>query len=607
MRKALIMTAALVAGGVARADGVRFEAHVAQENITLDQAIELTVRLERDGNQVFESYRAPSAPDLDLLHTGTSQQMQIGIVNGRQNVRVVEEHQYVFKARKKGAFTISAATVKAGGQTLSTRPITIHVAPVPKNAYSSVASSNSSPQPQLAPPPDSARGDEDMFVDARADKPKVYVGEQVTVSWRLYTQGDIIKYRSLTEPKHEDFWCEDLFVPTGHLGWDRQIVKGQEYGVALLLKKALFPLKAGKLTITPLEAEATTLQSAFYANASAGRRSPPVTVEVLPLPAEGRPAGFEPANVGHYELTAAVDRTTVKAGEAVTLRVTVRGAGNIHNVRLPKLDRVEGWRLLDPTTKENIERSDVVRGEKVFTFLAMPQKGGALTLPAIELPYFDPSAAKYAVARTQPQTITVEGDPSKVDTAQAAPSQDNVLQQTQIRPIRNRSQVRSHLGEGLWKGRLGLVLLAAPPALWLLVLVGDALRRRLSRETARSKRRRARSSARRRLRVAEYHIKAQRPSAFFGECARVIYEHLEYRLGQKCEALTLGELKPFLEQRGFPKETAEAVVKELETCDFARFAPSASGPGEMRAALRRVRTLLGWIERARPAVEKEAA
>ena len=55
-----------------------------------------------------------------------------------------------------------------------------------------------------------------------------------------------------------------------------------------------------------------------------------------------------------------------------------------------------------------------------------------------------------------------------------------------------------------------------------LVLIGDGLRRRLGRETAGSKRRRARRSARRRLRVAEYHIRAQRPSAFFGECARVI-------------------------------------------------------------------------------------
>ena len=182
---------------------------------------------------------------------------------------------------------------------------------------------------------------------------------------------------------------------------------------------------------------------------------------------------------------------------------------------------------------------------------------------------------------------------------------ENVLGQ-QVRPIRNRTSVRSSVGDRLFRGRIAIVMMAVPPGAWLLVLIGDALRRRLERETAGSKRRRARRGARRRLRVAEYHIKAQRPSAFFGECARVLYEHLEYRLGAKVEALTLGELREHLTARGFDRETVEGTVKELENCDFARFAPSASGPGEMRAAMRRVRTLLGLIEKQKP-VDKEAA
>jgi hypothetical protein len=597
----------LLAAGVAHADGVRFEAHVAQENLTLDQTIELTVTLERDGSQVFESYRAPQPPpDLELLHTGTSQQMQMSFVNNRQSMRMVEQHQYIYKAHKKGSFTIGPASVKVAGQTLTTRPITVHVAPIPKNAMSTVAApGTSSGVAPPAPAPDTLKGSEDLFVDARLDKPKVYVGEQVTASWRLYTQSDILKYRSLAEPKHEDFWSEDLFVPTGHLGWDRQIVKGQEYAVALLLKKALFPLKAGTLTVTPLEAEATTLQSAFYANASAARRSTPLTVEVMPLPVQGRPPGFDSSNVGQFDLSASVDRTQVKAGEAVTLRITVKGIGNIRNVKLAKL-QPDGFKAYEPTTKETLERGDLVRGEKVYTYLLMPTRGGALSLPALELPYFDPTAGRYAVAHTQPISLTVEGDPTKVEASANAPTQDNVLG-PQIRPIRNKSTVSSHISETLWRGKFAAALLVAPPAAWLLVLIGDALRRRLARETAGSKRRRARRSARRRMRVAEYHIKAQRPSAFFGECARVIYEHLEYRLGHKVEALTLGELRTHLEQNGFSRETAEAVVRELENCDFARFAPSASGPGEMRAALRRVRNLLGWIERAKPATEKEAA
>jgi BatD DUF11 like domain len=595
----------LLLAGIAQADNPRFDVSVApSENVTLDQTVELNITLDRDGTQPFESYRAPLMPDFDVLHSGTSEQVNMTWVNGRQTVRILEQHQYLLRPKKKGALAISPASVKVAGAELHTRAITIHVAPPSKNAISLAPGPQA---PSLPPPPESMRGSEELFVDARADKSKIYVGEQVTATWRLYTQTDILKYRPIAEPKYEDFWSEDLLGGQRHLAHDLQVVNGAQYDVAVLMKKALFPLKAGKLTITPLDVEVTTMNSMFNPNASAERRSPVLNVEVKPLPADGRPRGFEPANVGQFELAAVVDRAQVKAGEAVTWRVTLRGTGNVRNVKLPKLDSVDGFKVYDPTVKEQLApQDDVVRGEKTYTWLLMPERGGSLTLPSLELAYFDPAAGKYAVAKAPTIAITVEGDPSKVTAAPATAPQENVLE-SQIRPIRNRSKVHSSVGERLLRGRLAAVMLAAPPGAWLLVLVGDALRRRLARETAGSKRRRARRSARRRLRVAEYHIKAQRPSAFFGECARVIYEHLEYRLGAKVEALTLGELRAHLVKHGFDKETAEAVVKELENCDFARFAPSASGPGEMRAALRRVRTLLGWIEKTRPVTEKEAA
>ncbi len=575
---------------------------MSSESITQDAEIELTITLDRSGSQPFESYRAPSAPDFDLLHTGASEQTQFSSNGGHAQVRVIEQHVYVFHPKKRGALKIGPATVRIAGTELKTREITVRVGAPLKNAMSSVGKG---PQPGIAlpPPPDELRGGEDLFVDAGVDKQKIYVGQQVTASWHLYTDSQILKYRPLAEPKYEDFWSEDLFVPTSHLAWDRAVVKGHEYEVALLLKKALFPLKAGKLAITALEAEATTMQTAFMSGASDTRKSKGLTVEVMPLPVEGRPAAFEPSNVGHYELSSSVDRSAVKAGEAVTWKVTVRGVGNIRNVRLPKLDKLDGFRVYEPTTKETIDPGDEIHGQKVYTYLLLPQKGGALSVPPVELAYFDPTTAKYGVARSQPIALTIEGDPTKVGAASPTSPTENLLGQ-QVRPIRNRSTVRGNVGDRLFRGRIAIIMLAVPPGAWILVLIGDALRRRLGAETAGSKRRRARRSARRRLRVAEYHIKAARPSAFFGECARVLYEHLEYRLGNKVEAFTLGELREHLIARAFDRDTVEATVKELENCDFARFAPSASGPGEMRAALRRVRALLPLIERQKP-IERE--
>ena len=604
--KSLAALIVLVASTVAYGQGAnRFEARVSTEQVTLDQSFELQIILEADGRQVLESYRPPTVPDFEVLHQSTQQGQQWNIFNGTQVMRRTEIHQYVLRPRKKGLLVIGPAVVRINGKELQTKPIKILASNPPRNsANPPPPNPGTVTPPQVGAAPESARGDEDLFIDARVDKAKIYVGEQLTATWRIFTRADIIKYRNLSEPKHEDFWSEDLFSPGGHLSWDRTTVKGRDYVVALLMKKALFPLKAGKLTISSLEAEATTLETAFYANASASRKSSPISVEVMPLPADGRPAGFESANVGQFQLQASVDRDKIVAGAAVTWKVTLRGTGNIRQVRLPKLGKVDGWKLYEPTVRENITPGEPMQGEKVYTFIAQPERGGTLALPAIALPYFDPATAKYATTSTNPINVTIEGDPSKVGNAPVAPSADNVLQQ-QIRPIRNLQSPRQSVASALWRSRYRPWVLSAPPGLWLLILGVDGVSQRLRRETEGSKRRRAKRLAKQRLRVAEYHVKAARPSAFFGECARAIYELLEWRLGQKVEALTLTELRALLEMRGVQSELAEKIVHELESCDFARFAQSASGPGEMRAALRRVKLLLDEIERAR--AMKEAA
>src|SRR5262249_25902979 len=166
--------------GVAHAQSspVRFEATPSSENITLDQTVELTVTLDRPGAQPFESYRPPTGPDFDLLHTGSSQQTQFSMMGGRSSVRVIEQHLYVFRPKKKGALTLQSASVRIGGTELKTRPIVVHVGAPLKNAMSSVGKAPPAGTPglTLAPPPELMRGDEDLYVDASLDKTKVYVG-----------------------------------------------------------------------------------------------------------------------------------------------------------------------------------------------------------------------------------------------------------------------------------------------------------------------------------------------------------------------------------------------------------------------------------------------
>jgi hypothetical protein len=63
--------------------------------------------------------------------------------------------------------------------------------------------------------------------------------------------------------------------------------------------------------------------------------------------------------------------------------------------------------------------------------------------------------------------------------------------------------------------------------------------------------------------------------------------------------MTRDELRGFLKDRGFQPDTIQEIDQTLETFDFARFAPSAAGPGEMRAQMRKLRDLLRTIEKTR--------
>ena len=595
----LAVSLSLGASIAAAAPPPQLEAQVSSDQIGYDEVVRLQVTLSRDASQTYQGYTRPDPKDFDILSQQESEQTQWTVMNGVQSTRTIEQHVYMLRPKHKGPSTIPPASVRINGRELKTREFVIKVGPPSKKpgGPDPLVDQNAQSPFGLLPEPEGMRGDEDVFVEAKVDKPQTYVGDQVIVTWKLFTRADILRYRTITEPKHDEFWSEDLYVPPGKLNWERQVVKGQEYQAALLLKRALFPLRAGRLAISPMEAEATTLQTAFYAGGSAVRMSKPLVLEVLPLPAAGRPDGFETPNVGHFEVIAAADNTRPKAGEAITYRYIVKGQGNLRNLKVPRLDHLEGFKVYEPTVLDAIQKTERgIEGTKVFSYLLLPKKGGELTIPPIELHFFDPALKKYMTASTPGQNITVSGDPQKIGMA-ATETRENVLA-PKIAPLRISHHVETHFGDRLLRGKALPIALGVPPGVLFLVMAVSAVRARLRRETAGSKRRRARAAARKRMRAAEMHIRAQRPSAFFAECARSLYEHLEYRLGMKAESYTNEELRRLLASRGFDEELATAIASELENCDFARFAASASGPGEMRSALRRVRQLLAAIERA---------
>src|SRR5215471_1001165 len=418
------------------ADNVVFEAQVSADQINFGENVQLMIQLSSGDPNAHPKYSPPDMPDFDIVQftPQSSTQWLIDPQHGQQ-IKHVEFYTYLLRPRRKGSLRIGEAKLQLGGRTYTTRPLVIHV------GGSGPAVAPPQPAlPELHTPQRSAPGGDESFLEVQADKPKVYVGEQVTVTWSLYTQSEVLKYRTVTEPKTDGFWVEELYVPTQRLLYDRAMVKGKEYSVATLLKRALFPLSAGKLTVGPMESEVTTFSTAFYATGGASKKTQPLTIEVLPLPS-GAPSGFDASNVGRFQVAAALDRDRVAAGEPVTLKVTVTGQGNLRNVKLRKLAGLENFKVYDPKIADKLDAGDVVQGTKTLEYLLVPQKGGELNLPPVELAYFDPYDKKYAIAKSDRMKVLVTGDVAG-GAAGAAAATENVLAPA-IRNLRNTKSIHS--------------------------------------------------------------------------------------------------------------------------------------------------------------------
>jgi hypothetical protein len=193
----------------ARAEEPAIEAQLSADAIALDETVQLNINVARDASQAYQGYLRPDFKDWDILHQGQAESTQWTIVNGRQSVRTVEQHVYLLRPKHRGACLIPQATARVNKREWRSRELKVLVSAPARKLPPGVPQ----PPPSIeggGPEPDTMRGDEDLYIDARSDKPSVYVGEQLLASWALYTRTDILRYRSTVEPKHEDFWCEDL-------------------------------------------------------------------------------------------------------------------------------------------------------------------------------------------------------------------------------------------------------------------------------------------------------------------------------------------------------------------------------------------------------------
>jgi len=620
-----LATSTLLFAAAAFGQDTSFTARAGRNPVGVGEAFPFDVSLSAN-NARMEDYQPPDFRGFRIVAQQPSQSTQIQMGGGGSFMRQTYTWHYQLVPLQKGKLTVGPASVHVGGQELKTEKVNVTVvesgqAPPPSqprqprgipgfpgsNFFFPDLDSDEPPPPPPPPEPARAAGRRN-FLRVVPSKTRAFVGEQITVEWVLYLNERQNNYAPTKEPRTDGFWSEELDVPQnrGGLSLSEQVLDGRVYLSAPLMRKAIFGLRPGKFSITPLEADISRVDFFGSTLRSEHLKADPVTVEVVALPA-GAPAGFDSSALGKFALTAEVDRDHVQVGDAVTLKLHLEGEGNLRKIPLPTLPHLEGWKVYEPKVSVQISHADVIGGSKVAEYLLLPERPGQTTIPPFSFSYFDTQKAAYATARTNPIPLTVTGQAMAVQSTQApaatatpgTSASENLLA-LDVRPLRTRPSLRRDVGSLLYHSPALLGVVIAPPLLFGLVGAIGFARTRLGRETEGKRLRKLRRSANKRLRTATSLLQENRLAPSLGEIERVLSEFLTGKVGRPVSGMSRDELRAALGRLGAGKALTETTVGTLDICDRARFAPGDINQEEASRAIDRASEIIEAFERLPP-------
>lgn len=538
-------------------------------------------------NDQAKDFRGPDFKGFSLrAGPGTSTSSSTSFINGQMSHSVQTTFTYTLKADVEGSFTVGSASCTAGGKQLSSKPFSIKVEKLSQQAQQQRAQQQQQRDTWAGQQqPAATQIDENiLFARASISNSNPYQGEQVIITYKIYTQVQVSQFAIDKLPRNRGFWAEDLTD-------DRQVkqytetIGDRQYKVAEIRRGALFAQESGKLTIEPLDLNVLAMvqrqrrrtgsiwdlfDDPFF-NPSQAIEKPlstnRINVNVKPLPAA--PDGFGGA-VGHFDVKGGINYDQVKANEALTYRITVSGSGNLMLIDAPKPQFPAVFEVYDPQIDDNIRKSESgISGSRTFEWVLIPRSQGEYTIPAFRFVYFDPTTGQYVTKQIEAQNVEV----TKGDSRISSHSKDNVqLLANDINYIHpttrlHRLKEQEHAGWPFW--------LSA--ALILLASVGSTLyfKRKWKNEgdVAGMRMKRATQIARKRLRHAESWLDTNRVDPFYEEIYKAIWGCLSDKYNIPLSQLSRDSVSERLAERQVEASQQEAIMKLLQDVDLARFAP----------------------------------
>lgn len=571
---------------------------VAPKQVIQGNKFNITFELE---NAEGTSFKSPNVGGCKLLYgPSVSHMMSSSFINGKSSSSSSESYTMTYRAEKAGKYTVGSATISVGGKVYKTNPFTLEILPPDKSATQSGAQSQGGVQIYDVDSQSAGKsvGKNDVFVRIILSKSSAYEQEGIMCTIKLYTKYNIQQFMATRQPTFDGFISQELPITSSINRIENY--KGENYMVADLKQCILFPQQSGKLTINSGNYDLTVIQyeniRSFFGimrqpvEKKIQVRSNSASIVINPLP-QPKPADFIGA-VGQFTANLEMVNKQYRTNEAGTLRFTLKGQGNLKNVKTPTFEFPSQFDVYDPQTTVNANPSgNSLSGSVQIDYAFVPQYVGKFQIPSSTISYFDPNAKKYVQLSLKGFDMNVEKGSGTSNVSR------EIKQNTDILHIKTGDLNLVPVNDIILVTRGGYVLWYVIPLLLfaaVLFYYRKSIKERAN--VALMKNKRANKVAAKRLKLGRQLMEKQQRDRFYEEMLRALWGYLSDKLTIPVSQLNRDNISAELRTFGISEELNKQILDLLDECEFARYAKSEENGNDMSEVYQKACDSINQVE-----------
>jgi len=521
-----------------------------------------------------------------LMGPQTSYSSSTQIINGKMSNQTSYSYVYYLQAVKEGRYVIAPANFTLKNKTYSSDSLHIEVVgSTSQKQGAQQGNINSENDPEVQP------AGKDLFINLSVNRREIFLGEPVVATVKIYSRVNIAGINEIKYPAFNSFLKSDIETPP-LTSLRQENVNGTIYGSGIIQQFLLYPQVTGEISIDPVQISVLVQQKSrgesdpffgdffsSYQTVPKAAASKSVKIKVKPLP------GVQPANfsgvVGKLDLKATLNKESVNVNDAITFKIVISGNGNLKIASPPVLKLSPDVEVYDPKISDDLKNGlNGTTGQKSFEYLLIPRHNGDFAIPPITYSYFNIAAGRYEKLTTEElhfSALKVTGQTTGTTVYGGIAKEDVKYLGKDIRFVKSDPGKLKKSGDILVSKQSFYSAYAFSLLAFLIILFLRREHIRRNSDISMVRNRKAGKVAIKRLHNASVCLNNDEIDQFYDEILKAVWGYLSDKLNIPVSDLTRTNAIDALQKEGIEEDIIKSLSEILDTCEFARFAPSSSG------------------------------